>query len=87
MKPEFARRWPSEVVFFYSLNSNRKSTRIPYARTIKMSKFCHKLRAFAERVSFLLERYKRKSFLHRILNGREKWSYFVNPRRKNSWVN
>ena len=34
----------------------------------------------------LLERYKRKSFLHRIVTGDEKWIYFENPKRKKSWV-
>ena len=32
----------------------------------------------------LLERYKRKSFLHRIVTGNEKWIYFENPKRKKS---
>lgn len=34
----------------------------------------------------LLERYNRKSFLHRIVTGDEKWIYFENPKRKRSWV-
>ena len=34
----------------------------------------------------LLARYKRKSFLHRIVSGDEKWIYFENPKRKKSWV-
>lgn len=34
----------------------------------------------------LLDRYKRKSFLHRIVTGDEKWIYFENPKRKRSWV-
>jgi len=34
----------------------------------------------------LLARYKRKSFLHRIVIGDEKWIYFENPKRKRSWV-
>jgi len=34
----------------------------------------------------LLARQKRKSFLHRIVTGDEKWIYFENPKRKNSWV-
>jgi len=34
----------------------------------------------------LLARYKRKSFLHRIVTGNEKWMYFENPKRKRSWV-
>ncbi|KAG5318821.1 MOS1T transposase, partial [Pseudoatta argentina] len=33
----------------------------------------------------LFERYKRKSFLHRIV-GDEKWIYFENPKRNKSWV-
>jgi len=33
-----------------------------------------------------LKRYKRKSFLHRIVTGDEKWIYFENPKRKKSWV-
>ncbi|EFN88466.1 hypothetical protein EAI_17570, partial [Harpegnathos saltator] len=32
----------------------------------------------------LLARYKRKSFLHRIMTGDEKWIYFENPKRKRS---
>lgn len=32
----------------------------------------------------LLARYKKKSFLHRIVTGDEKWVYFVNPKRKRS---
>jgi len=32
----------------------------------------------------LLVRYKRKSFLHRIVTGDEKWIYFENPKRKRS---
>jgi len=35
----------------------------------------------------LLERYRRKSFLHRIVTGDEKWIFFENPKRKKSWVN
>lgn len=35
----------------------------------------------------LLERYKRKSFLHRVITGDEKWIYFSNPKRKRSYVN
>ena len=34
----------------------------------------------------LLARYKRKSFLHRIVTGDEKWIYFENAKRKRSWV-
>ena len=34
----------------------------------------------------LLATYKRKSFLHRIVTGDEKWIYFENPKRKRSWV-
>ena len=34
----------------------------------------------------LLVRYKRKSFLHRIVTGDEKWIYFESPKRKGSWV-
>jgi len=35
----------------------------------------------------LLARQKRKSFLHRIVTGDEKWIYFQNPKRKKScWV-
>jgi len=33
----------------------------------------------------LLERYRRKSFLHRIVTGDEKWIFFY-PKRKKSWV-
>ena len=35
---------------------------------------------------FCLSRQKRKSFLHRIVTGDEKWIYFQNPKRKKSWV-
>ena len=34
----------------------------------------------------LLQRYKRKSFLHRIVTSDEKWIYLENPKRKTSWV-
>jgi len=34
----------------------------------------------------LLERYRRKSFLHRIVTGDETWIFFENPKRKKSWV-
>lgn len=34
----------------------------------------------------LLDRLNRKSFLHRIITGDEKWIYFENPKRKKSWV-
>ena len=34
----------------------------------------------------LFDRFKRKSFLHRIVTGDEKWIYFDNPKRKKSWV-
>lgn len=34
----------------------------------------------------LLARYKRKSFLHRIVTGDEKWIYFENPKRIKSWL-
>jgi len=34
----------------------------------------------------LLARYKRKSFLHRIMTDDKKWIYFENPKRKRSWV-
>jgi len=33
----------------------------------------------------LLERYRRKSFLHRIVTG-EKWIFFENPKCKKLWV-
>ena len=32
----------------------------------------------------LLERYRRKSFLHRIVTEDEKWIFFENPKRKKS---
>ena len=35
----------------------------------------------------LLLRHQRKSVLHRIVAGDEKWIYFKNPKRKKSWVN
>ena len=34
----------------------------------------------------LLERYKKKSFLHRIVTGDEKWIHYDNPKRKKSYV-
>lgn len=34
----------------------------------------------------LLQRQKRKGFLHRILTGDEKWIYYENPKRKKAWV-
>jgi len=34
----------------------------------------------------LLARQKRKSFLHRIVTGDEKWIYFQNPKRKKFWI-
>ena len=34
----------------------------------------------------LLERHKKKSFLHRIVTGDEKWIYYDNPKRKKSYV-
>ena len=34
----------------------------------------------------LFDRFKRKSFLHRIVTGDEKWIYFGNFKRKKSWV-
>ena len=34
----------------------------------------------------LFNRFKRKSFLHRIVTGDKKWIYFDNPERKKSWV-
>jgi len=34
----------------------------------------------------LLERYRRKSFLHRNVTGDEKWIFFENPKRKKSWI-
>lgn len=33
----------------------------------------------------LLQRHKRKGFLHRIITGDEKWIYYDNPKRKKSW--
>ena len=33
-----------------------------------------------------LERYKRKSFLHRIITGDEKWIHYDDPKRKKSYV-
>lgn len=33
----------------------------------------------------LLQRHKRKSFLHRIVTGDEKWIQYDNPKRKKSW--
>lgn len=35
---------------------------------------------------YLLARHNRKSFLHRIVTGDEKWVFFANPQRKKSWV-
>ncbi|GFW69318.1 mariner Mos1 transposase [Trichonephila clavipes] len=34
----------------------------------------------------LLARYKRKSYLHRIVTVHEKWIYFENPKRNRSYV-
>ncbi|GFV46196.1 mariner Mos1 transposase [Trichonephila clavipes] len=34
----------------------------------------------------LLARYKRKSYLHRVATGDEKWIYFENPKRNRSYV-
>jgi len=34
----------------------------------------------------LLARFQRKSFLHRIVTGDEKWIFFENPKRQKSWV-
>ncbi|GFY05529.1 mariner Mos1 transposase [Trichonephila clavipes] len=34
----------------------------------------------------LLALYKRKSYLHRIVTGDEKWIYFENPKRNRSYV-
>lgn len=34
----------------------------------------------------LLQRHKRKGFLHRIITGDEKWIYFDNPKRKKLWT-
>lgn len=34
----------------------------------------------------LLQRHERKSFLHRIVTGDEKWIYFENPKRQRLWV-
>lgn len=34
----------------------------------------------------LIQRFNRKSFLHRIVTGDEKWIYFDNAKRKKSWV-
>ena len=34
----------------------------------------------------LIQRCNRKSFLHRIVTGDEKWIYFDNAKRKKSWV-
>ena len=34
----------------------------------------------------LLECYKKKSFLHRIVTGDEKWTHYDNPKRKKSYV-
>jgi len=34
----------------------------------------------------LLQRQNRKSFLHRIVTGDEKWIHYDNPKRKKSWV-
>jgi [histone H3]-lysine36 N-dimethyltransferase SETMAR len=34
----------------------------------------------------LLQRHVRKTVLHRVVTGDEKWIYFKNPKRKKSWV-
>jgi len=34
----------------------------------------------------LLQRQERKSFLHRIITGDEKWIYYENPKRKKAWI-
>lgn len=34
----------------------------------------------------LLQRQKRKGFLHRIVTGDEKWIHYDNPKRRKSWV-
>ena len=34
----------------------------------------------------LLERHKKKSFLHRIITGDEKWIHYDNPKRNKSYV-
>ncbi|GFW92027.1 mariner Mos1 transposase [Trichonephila clavipes] len=39
-----------------------------------------------ENQKMLLVHYKRKSYLHRIVTGDEKWIYFENPKRNQSYV-
>nr|KAF6378955.1 hypothetical protein mMyoMyo1_009828 [Myotis myotis] len=34
----------------------------------------------------LLQWHKRKSFLHRIVTGNDKWIYFENPKHTKSWA-
>ena len=37
-------------------------------------------------LEILFDRFKRKSFLHRIVTSDAKWIYFDNPKRKKSWI-
>ena len=64
---------------------------IAYERWERFKKSAHELNEIQmERrkntCEILLERYRRKSFLHRIVTGDEKWIFFENPKRKKSWV-
>jgi len=77
------------------LNMTRKavSIRLKFMRKIqKMGKWIpHELNERQQEnrkttCEMLLARYKRKSFLHRIVTSDEKWIYFKNPKRKRSWI-
>jgi len=49
-------------------------------------KHCWMMERRKNTCEILLERYKRKSFLHRTVTGDEKWIFFENPKRKKSWI-
>ncbi|KAG5315673.1 MOS1T transposase, partial [Pseudoatta argentina] len=43
------------------------------------------LHYFIKSRELLLQRQKRKDFLHRIVTGDEKWIHYDNPKRRKSW--
>ncbi|KAG5318735.1 MOS1T transposase, partial [Pseudoatta argentina] len=44
----------------------------------------HRILGYDSR-ELLLQRQKRKGFLHRIVTGDEKWIHYDNPKRRKSW--
>ena len=69
-------------------NINIRKKTLIYQCILTLIPTCNKQRDDEQRFvtcDLLLQRQKRKGFLHRVVNGDENWIHYYNPERKKSW--